>query len=191
MNPIIRRAQIEDAAGIAQVHVASWRTTYAGIIDDQVLNEISVAQRTREREIRLAFPPPGVVTYVAEIDEKIVGFATGGRERRESSVYTGELFAIYLLQAYQRLGIGRQLVQAVATVVHNQIDHIQVSPDHVHELAHSDRRSIAIARNTKVHQIAVREIRTRRDRWHTSVNRVKPVRIGEKIGGCLGRAANT
>ena len=113
MNTLIRRAQIEDAAGIAQVHVASWRTTYAGIIDDQVLNEISVAQRTREREIRLAFPPPGVVTYVAEIDEKIVGFATGGRERRESSVYTGELFAIYLLQAYQRLGIGRQLVQAV------------------------------------------------------------------------------
>ena len=113
MNITIRPAQIEDASGIARVHVASWRTTYAGIIEDRYLNELSVQQRTREREIRLAFPPPGVVTYVAEIDETIVGFATGGRERRESMEFTGELFAIYLRQAYQGLGIGRQLVQAV------------------------------------------------------------------------------
>ena len=113
MTTTIRPAQIADDAGIAQVHVASWRTTYTGIIDEHYLNELSVAQRTREREIRLAYPPPGVVTYVAEVDEKIVGFAPGGRERTENPTYTGELFALYLLQAYQGMGIGRQLVQAI------------------------------------------------------------------------------
>jgi GNAT superfamily N-acetyltransferase len=39
----------------------------------------------------------------------IVGFASGGPERSGDPVYTGEVYAIYLLERWQGQGIGRQL----------------------------------------------------------------------------------
>ncbi len=44
----------------------------------------------------------------------IVGFAGGGPEREGNPNYQGELYAIYLLDEYQRQGVGRRLVEAVA-----------------------------------------------------------------------------
>ena len=44
-----------------------------------------------------------------------MGFASGGCERMGKYVYQGELFAIYILEEYQRQGIGQQLVGTVAT----------------------------------------------------------------------------
>jgi len=45
---------------------------------------------------------------------EIVGFAVGGPERDGDPVYKGALYAIYLLEKYQRQGLGRRLVAAVA-----------------------------------------------------------------------------
>jgi len=42
----IRRANIEDADGIAKVHVDSWKTTYKGIIPNNFLNGLSYEDRT-------------------------------------------------------------------------------------------------------------------------------------------------
>ncbi|MCL4872108.1 MAG: GNAT family N-acetyltransferase [Anaerolineae bacterium] len=111
---MVRPAAIEDAAGIARVHVESWQTTYKGIIADDYLASLSIAQRTHDRELRLQLPPPGVVTYVAEANGEVVGFATGGRERSNHPEYTGEIYALYLLAAHQKRGTGRKLVQVVA-----------------------------------------------------------------------------
>ena len=44
----------------------------------------------------------------------VVGFADGGPERGGDPVYCGELYAISILDTYQRQGIGRCLTQAVA-----------------------------------------------------------------------------
>lgn len=35
----VRIATLNDAAGIAKVHVDSWRTTYKGIIQEEFLNK--------------------------------------------------------------------------------------------------------------------------------------------------------
>lgn len=51
--------------------------------------------------------------YVVEHDGEVVGFASGGRERAGETGYSGELYAIYILDAFQRLGHGRELVKAV------------------------------------------------------------------------------
>ena len=52
--------------------------------------------------------------FVAVTHEgKVVGFAGGGSERGGNQTYRGELYAIYLLEEYQRMGIGRRLVLAV------------------------------------------------------------------------------
>ena len=51
---------------------------------------------------------------VAEAEgEGIVGWASGGKERSEDRVYSGELYGIYILKVWQKKGIGRELVREV------------------------------------------------------------------------------
>ena len=110
----VRHPVEQDAAGIARVHVASWRTTYRGIVPADYLAGLSAEQR-EEFWIRvLTNPEAERVVLVAEDESgQIVGFASGGPERTGDPVYQGELYAIYLLATHQRRGIGRQLFQAV------------------------------------------------------------------------------
>jgi GNAT superfamily N-acetyltransferase len=111
---VIRPATVADAEGIAAVHVASWRTTYRGIVPDEFLDELSVERRAEGRRRILENPPPGVVSFVAETERGIVGFADAGPARDDFPGYPGELYAIYLLEAMQGYGIGRRLVEVVA-----------------------------------------------------------------------------
>lgn len=41
----IRKAVASDAKGIAKVHVYSWRTTYANIVPDEYLTNLSYENR--------------------------------------------------------------------------------------------------------------------------------------------------
>lgn len=117
MTPIIRRAELRDAAGIARVHVESWRATYKGIIADDYLDKLSITQKTREREQWLMHPPSSNVVLIAKMAGEIVGFASCGRERTAHPLYTGELYALYLLPSHQGQGIGRRLVEETARVL--------------------------------------------------------------------------
>jgi len=111
---LIRAAQLADAIAIAAVHVDSWRTTYAGILPDGYLANLSYERRARLWRDILSAPSDTGFVYVAEdAGRQIVGFAAGGAERSGDPIYTGELYAIYLLDRYQRQGIGRQLTMAV------------------------------------------------------------------------------
>ncbi|MBD2449760.1 GNAT family N-acetyltransferase [Nostoc sp. FACHB-152] len=54
--------------------------------------------------------------YIVENETgQIVGFASGGRERTGKYLNCGELYAIYILQTYQRQGLGYRLMTQVAT----------------------------------------------------------------------------
>ena len=106
----IRTATIADVAAIARVHVESWRTTYKGILPDDYLADLAYEQRERLWRRILSKPGGQRLVYVAEeTPGNIVGFASGGRERSRDPVYSGELYAIYLLENWQRQGLGRQL----------------------------------------------------------------------------------
>ena len=48
----IRKANIEDAMGIAKVHVDSWRTTYKGIVPEVFLENLSYDEKGAELEAR-------------------------------------------------------------------------------------------------------------------------------------------
>jgi GNAT superfamily N-acetyltransferase len=106
----IRQATIADVAAIARVHVDSWRTTYKGLLPDDYLANLTYEQREpRWREI-LSKPVGHSLVYVAEDHAgNIGGFASGGPERSGDPVYTGEVYAIYLLERWQGQGVGRQL----------------------------------------------------------------------------------
>ena len=107
----IRIATVHDAAAIAKVHVESWRTTYKGIVPDDFLAHLSYEQREQFWRQVLTEPGSRTIAYVAEDAQgTVMGFASGGPERSGDPVYTGELYAIYLLAQHQGQGIGRQLV---------------------------------------------------------------------------------
>lgn len=112
---MIRPAEIEDAAAIARVHVASWRSTYRTLLPADFLaslTEAAYADRWRrvigERSSRVY-----VVGEEGSAGAPVVGFASGGRERAGETGYRGELYAIYLTESAQRIGHGRKLVRAV------------------------------------------------------------------------------
>ena len=111
----VRVATPEDVSAIAKVHVDTWRTTYRGIVPDEHLANLSYERRANGWiQILKRAPKDSNFTYVAEAASgEIVGFANGGIERTGDPLYKGELTAIYILQSYQRKGIGRHLVQAV------------------------------------------------------------------------------
>lgn len=110
----IRLATAQDAQGIARVHVDSWRSTYRGIIPDEVLARLSVERRAEGwREAAALSGRSGRTLVVAEEDGQIVGFAAGGPERTGDPAHTGELYAIYILASHQGRRIGRSLVRHV------------------------------------------------------------------------------
>lgn len=115
MCVLIRRAGVEDAAGIALVQVESWRTTYAGIVPDSFLSELSVAGQTPGWADRLASPE--MIAFVAVHHEGVVGFIAGGAIRQPVLTCDSEVYALYLLLSAQRQGIGRTLVSALASAL--------------------------------------------------------------------------
>ena len=117
---MLRAAVPADAPAIARVHVASWRTTYPGMIPDSYLDAMDVQDYTSRwaRAIRSPFSP-GAVIVVEEAGE-VVGFASCGRHRDGDQPYEGELYAIYLLQEMQGRGYGRALVEAAAAALADQ-----------------------------------------------------------------------
>jgi len=116
MNATIREARPADAASIARVHVDIWRTTYRGIVPDEHLDALSYQQRETMWARILA--APGMRTQAVFVTEdeggRIIGFANGGPERSHDPVYTGELYAIYLLDKCHGQGMGRRLTRSVA-----------------------------------------------------------------------------
>jgi ribosomal protein S18 acetylase RimI-like enzyme len=117
---IIREATYPDIPAIARVHVDTWRTTYAGIVPDHYLADLSYERRASGwQQILDRASTTGNFTYVAETAMgEVIGFVNGGRERNHHPHYNGELYAIYILKDYQGQGMGRRFVQTVAQRLH-------------------------------------------------------------------------
>jgi ribosomal protein S18 acetylase RimI-like enzyme len=110
---IIRPARVEDAPGIAKVHIDSWRITYRGMIPDDYLASLSYEERSQSWR-RILSNPTRFADFVAEDETgQIIGFISGGPPHKPDAVYRGELYAIYILQEFQALGIGRRLTEAL------------------------------------------------------------------------------
>jgi GNAT superfamily N-acetyltransferase len=119
----IREAHSTDALAIARVQVDSWRTTYAGLVPADYLASLSYEQQGQFWAHIVATLSDTAGLYVAEnVAGEVVGFAHGGPERSGKGIYTGELYAIYLLAAYQRQGQGRRLTGAVVNwLLHHEL----------------------------------------------------------------------
>ncbi|WP_231689568.1 GNAT family N-acetyltransferase [Bacillus sp. FJAT-27245] len=109
MEITIRKATLEDAGAIAKVHVASWQTTYKGIMDEGFLRRLSVDKR---KELWLNnIPREGSIVLVAELDCEIIGFADGSPVKEgEYPGYDGDVTSIYFYEEHQGKGYGKQLL---------------------------------------------------------------------------------
>jgi GNAT superfamily N-acetyltransferase len=110
----VRRAVVDDAVGIATVHVRTWQVAYRGIVPDEILDAMDIEQRAeRWRDDWLLAPAGGI--WVAEKGGAIIGWANIGPSRdRDEDAVPGELYGIYVASAEWGTGAGQSLID-VAT----------------------------------------------------------------------------
>ena len=105
----VRRAKVEDAEAIERIRVETWRATYRGLLPDGLIDQLEPNVERRRERVRLASPAD--LTFVAEEDTVVVGYAFAGPERTHDLEYSGEVYAIYVLPAAQGRGHGRALIR--------------------------------------------------------------------------------
>jgi L-amino acid N-acyltransferase YncA len=110
---MVRKAAVEDAAGIASVHVRTWQVAYRGHMPNEFLDGLDVEKRATMW--RALTRDPDKIILVAENSEgNIVGFCAAGSSRdRDANAKTAEIGAIYVDPENWHKGIGRALLQAV------------------------------------------------------------------------------
>jgi len=112
----IRTLTGSDIDALAEVHVRTWRSAYAGIVPAEVLDALDPAVFAERRRSRPVLP--GAVTLVADDGGTIVGFTSFGPGRvdeaggDEDDRSAGELYAIYVDPGHQRAGAGKLLLAA-------------------------------------------------------------------------------
>ena len=106
---LIRAAQAGDLPALAALHVETFKETHGRLR--------APTYELRERQWRDAFErESGWFCYVADAaDRGLVGFAKGTLHDGGIPGYRGELNKIYVLRAWHGRGIGRSLVEHVAT----------------------------------------------------------------------------
>lgn len=116
---VIRAATLDDAPGIAKVHVSSWQATYRGLLPQAFIDARTYQQRLTFWQRALG-EGSEVLLCVATDDDEVIGFAAAGPARGDNLACAGELYALYLLPERQRQGIGRKLFLAIRAALKNQ-----------------------------------------------------------------------
>lgn len=106
MEFTIRPLTETDKRGKAIVHYESWLETYNHLSKNNYLENLD-----KEQFIKQSFLH-NVPTLVAIVDNEVVGFISYGKTQPSSSSDDwSEIFALYLLEEYQRHMIGYALTQ--------------------------------------------------------------------------------
>lgn len=117
----LREATLDDARGIAVVHVDSWRAAYRGLLADDLLAGLQVEHRTKNWTRWLTTSLAGLPTdssanvhhrlLVAEEPRRgIIGWTAFGAGRDDGYEQVGELAALYVHPDYWSRRIGHALL---------------------------------------------------------------------------------
>ena len=107
--PLIRAASIADVQAIARIDLETWRATYAGILPDSGLVDMSTRQRSAFWS-RFVAMHPGNLLVAVDPRNQVLGFGSCGVQRGACLPDAGEIFSIYVEPDQQGQGIGRQLL---------------------------------------------------------------------------------
>ena len=110
---VVRRAEPADAAGMATVHVDTWRETYRGLMSDAVLDGPGLL-RWREEFWAAALTDPLYdqnIAAVASNEGPLIGIAMSGPPLAAGGPQ--ELYLLYVYTAFHGSGVGPALLHAV------------------------------------------------------------------------------
>ena len=108
----LRHAGLADAESIAEIHAASWRSTYGAVLNSTYLAETVPSERRQLWRERLTSPKPNQLVVAAEVDGRIVGFACVFSENHNT--WGAYLDNLHVSHGFQGRGIGRALLAEVA-----------------------------------------------------------------------------
>jgi GNAT superfamily N-acetyltransferase len=109
----IRKATVEDAAEIANVHTNSWREAYKGLVPDDYLDDKPLHFKNRYELWKKVTVNEKQVTFVAESKEHgVVGFINGTYGRDDEYKSYVEVWCVYLLEKYHGQKIGFNLLKS-------------------------------------------------------------------------------
>lgn len=99
---------IRPATTAAEVHVASWRAAYRGLVPARILDGLSVD--AREQLVLKMLSLDGVSVWVADVGGRVDAFASFGPARGPAAEHAGELYVLYAHERAWGSGLGRALL---------------------------------------------------------------------------------
>ena len=108
---LIRIAKSADASSVAFINAESWQTTYRGIIDQNFLLTITPVQQLPRAKRLVESAELNCIVVENKFTKEIVGFACFGKNREPKVDADCELQAIYLLEVFQKFGLGKMLFE--------------------------------------------------------------------------------
>lgn len=116
----IRKAESSDLLKIARVHVDCWRTTYKGIVPNEILDRMSYEKSAEKWSGFFSGAAEGAARiFLLDHKSDTVGFCAGGQIRKSSKRtegYFGEIKAVYILDGHQRKGYGTEFVRTIEEI---------------------------------------------------------------------------
>lgn len=161
-DAVIRRARVEDAEALTDLHLDVWEEAYAGLIADDVLaaRRAGRADRVeRWRGILAASPDP---TWLAESDGRLLGFsgaAAEGRDEPEPGLPRLELMALYVRAELYGAGLGHRLLQAA---IGDAAAYLWVLDGNARAIAFYERQGFGFDGRTKTEPVGVERRMVRR-----------------------------
>ena len=119
MGVTLRKAEPEDATALAHIQVTSWRSAFRNIASDDYLDHM-VSEQNQAEDWKEILADAEQVVFIAEKQDKLVGYAWAHREEDESIKWDSELISMHILPEYKRQGIGKKLFGVVASKLKEQ-----------------------------------------------------------------------
>ena len=108
---MVRKATVEDAERLAEIHIFGWRNAYRGILADKFLfDKLRVCRRAEN--FKKVVGEGLEELYVAERQGVVAGFLSIGepRDPDKAKAEALELWAIYVDPVFLREGLGAELL---------------------------------------------------------------------------------
>jgi GNAT superfamily N-acetyltransferase len=108
----LRRAVVDDAPALAQLHVDCWEDAYTGLIPQRILDERRDTLDARiERWLTILVEEPN--TWLAvDTEGRLIGFASSLESRDNDVDVELELSALYVRASWWGTGVGYALLEA-------------------------------------------------------------------------------
>ena len=116
MQFTIREGTLEDSIGIATVHLRTWQMSYRSFFPLEHLDNYSISESAQNWKTRIeSLDKKQEKLFIAEDNQnQIIGFASGGPaglyEKSSIQKCDCEVYAIYVVNEQQNMGIGNSLI---------------------------------------------------------------------------------